>query len=243
MIRSQKKLNDTVGTQEQELSQSDKLLVGYHKSASWFSENRQKVIGGAVIIVAIVAGLFIWRSKQQEEADHAETMLTRIMGAYQSNAWRMAIDGDATVRIQNEPVLGLRQIAADYGSTKAGQSAKLCLGNCYYYLGKLDSALMAFDGVSTDIPLVRAAADAGKAAILEDKGNKEEAAKLFISAASVEAVNPLNVDYSYAAARNLEAAGKKDEAIKLYRKIMEDNQGTYFDDGAKRALLRLGVSL
>lgn len=243
MIRSQKKLNEAVEPNEQHLSQGDKAVLSYQKTASWVANNSRIVIGALVLLVALVAALFIWRSKQQDEADHAETLLSRIMPAYQGNDWRAAIDGDMQTKIMNEPIFGLRQIANDYGSTNAGQMAKLCLGNCYYYLGKLDSALMAFDGISTDLPLVKASAQAGKAAILADKGNKEDAAKLFMSAASVEAINPMNADYSYSAARSFEQAGKKDEAVKLYRKIVEEYQGTYFDDGARRALIRLNAPL
>lgn len=243
MIRSQKQLSETVQPAEQQLSQSEKAILSYKKTASWVANNSRIVIGASVVLVALVVALFVWRSKQQEEADHAEALLSRIMPAYQGSDWRAAIDGDMKTRIQNEPIFGMRQIAADYGSTKAGQLAKLCLGNSYYYLGKLDSALMAFDGISTDLPLIKASAEAGRAAILADKGNKEEAAKLFMTAASVEAINPMNADYSYAAARNFEQAGKNDEAIKVYRKIVEEYQGTYFDDGAKRALIRLKASL
>ena len=243
MIRSQKKLNDTVTPQGPQLDQTEKLILGYEKTASWVATNSRIVIGGAVVLIAAVVGLFLWNSKKQEEADRAETLLARVNPYFMNGQWRMAIDGDPATRIQNEPIMGLRKIAADYGSTKAGQMAKLCLGNSYYYLGKLDSALAAFDDVSTDLPLVKASAEAGRAAILEDKGNKAEAAKLFMSAASVESLNPMNADYSYAAARNFENSGNKEEAIRLYRKVVEDFQGTYFDDGARRALIRLNVSL
>lgn len=242
MIRSQKKLSEAK-IEQSELTGTEKLLVRYEESASWMAENRQKVIGGAVILVAAVVGLFLWQSKKQEAADRAETLLSRITPYYQAANWRQAIDGDPANRIQNEPVAGLKQIVAEFGSTKAGQIASLSLGNAYYYLGKLDSALMAFDEISTDLPLVKASAEAGKAAILEDKGNKEESAKLFIAAASIGSTNPLDADYSYAAARNLEATGKKDEAIKWYRKVVEEYTGTYYDDASKRALLRLGVQL
>lgn len=243
MIRSQKKLNEAVAPVEQDLTQGDKVVLSYQKTASWVASNSRIVIGASVVLVLAVAALLYWRSTQEEKAEHAEALLSRIMPAYQGNDWRAAIDGDMSTKISNEPIYGMRQIAADYGSTKAGQQAKLCLGNCYYYLGKLDSALMAYDGISTDLPLIKASAQAGRAAILADKGNKEEAAKLFMSAASVEAINPMNADYSYAAAQNFEKAGKKDEAVKLYRKILEDYQGTYFDDGARRALIRLNVAL
>ena len=83
----------------------------------------------------------------------------------------------------------------------------------------------------------------GKATIFEDKGNKAEAAKLFIKAASLEKVNPMNADYTLAAARDYAASGNKDEAVKIYRKILEDYPSTQFDDAAKRELLKLNVML
>ena len=219
------------------------LLLTYHKTSSWVKDNSSKAIGIGVVVIALIAGFFIWRSKQADNSERAEVMLSRIMALYQTGDWRKAIDGDAKQRIQNEPLHGLKEISAEYGSTHAGQIAKLYLGNSYYYLGKLDSAMQAFNDASEDGSLLKAAVESGKATIFEDKGNKEEAAKLFVSAASIEKINPMNADYTLAAARNYEQAGKKEEAIKIYRKLLEDYPGTQFDDAAKRELLKMGVVL
>lgn len=191
----------------------------------------------------LIAGFFLWRAGKAADEEKASVMLSRITLAYQGSDWRKAIDGDMNRRIQGEPVRGLKEIVAQYGSTTAGNMAKVYLANCYYYLGKLDSARTIFESVSSSQPLVKASVDAGKAAILEEKGNKEEAAKLFVSAAAVDEMNPLNADYNYAAARNYEQAGKKDEAVKAYRKVISDFPGGFFDDASKRALIRLQVEL
>jgi tetratricopeptide (TPR) repeat protein len=240
MIRSQKKISETIAPQEK-LSQSEELLLTYHKTSSWVRDNSSKAIAAGVVVIALIAGFFIWRSKQAENSEHAEVMLSRIAGLYQTGDWRKAIDGDAKQRIQNEPLRGLKEIVSEYGSTHAGEIAKLYLGNAYYYLGKLDSAMQAFNDASEDGSLLKAAVESGKATIFEDKGNKEAAAKLFIAAASIEKINPMNADYNLAAARNYEQAGKKDEAIKIYRKLLEDYPGTQFDDAAKRELLKMSV--
>ena len=242
MIRSQKKLSDTV-VQEEKLSQSEELLVTYHKTSSWVKDNSSKAVGAGVVVVALIVGFFIWHSKQAENSERSEVMLSRVVGLYQAGEWRKAIDGDAKQKLQNEPLRGLKEIASEYGSTHAGQIAKLYLGNSYYYLGKLDSAMQAFNDASEDGSLLKAAVESGKATIFEDKGNKEEAAKLFVSAASIEKINPMNADYTLAAARNYEQAGKKEEAIKIYRKLLEDYPGTQFDDAAKRELLKMNVIL
>jgi len=240
MIRSQKKLSETIAPQEK-LSQSEELLLTYHKTSSWVQENSSKAIAVGVVLIALIAGFFIWHSKQAENSERAEIMLSRIAGLYQTGDWRKAIDGDSKQRIQNEPLRGLKEIVSEYGSTHAGQIAKLYLGNAYYYLGKLDSAMQAFNDASEDGSLLKAAVESGKATIFEDKGNKEEAAKLFIAAASIEKINPMNADYNLAAARNYDKAGKKEEAIKIYRKMLEDYPGTQFDDAAKRELLKMNV--
>ncbi|MEP7235737.1 MAG: tetratricopeptide repeat protein, partial [Ignavibacteriota bacterium] len=240
MIRSQKKLNETI-TPEEKLSSSEELLVVYHRSTSWIADNSTKAIAVAAVVVGVIVLFFVMRSKQAENAEHAEVMLSRIVGLYQAGEWRKAIDGDAKERIQKEPLRGLKEIVAEYGSTHAGEVAKLYLGNSYYYLGKLDSALAVFDDASVDGSLLKAAVISGKATIFEDKGNKEEAAKLFSSAASIEKINPMNADYTLAAARNYQGAGKKEEAIKIYRKLLVDYPGTQFDDAAKRELLKLDV--
>jgi len=53
----------------------------------------------------------------------------------------------------------------------------------------------------------------------------------------------MNADYSLSAARDYAGAGNKEEAVKIYRKILEDYPGTQFDDAAKRELLKLNVML
>jgi tetratricopeptide (TPR) repeat protein len=151
----------------------------------------------------------------------------------------MAIDGNPNMRVQGEPVKGLSAIVSEYGSTKAGNMAKLYLANCYYFLGKLDSAMAVFQDISPSGALVKASVWAGKGAILEEKGNKAEAAKLFKDAAEADKANPLNADYALSAARNFEQAGDKEQAVKIYRQILEEYPGTYFDDAAKRGLIRL----
>jgi tetratricopeptide (TPR) repeat protein len=242
MIRSQKKLSENIQVEEK-LSQSEELLVKYQKTSDWVQQNTRIVIGGAVALVALVAGLYIWHSKQVENNEHAEAMLSRIAPFYQSGDWRKAIDGDLKDKRQGEPLMGLKAIAGEYGSTRAGQVAKLELGNSYYYLGKLDSALDAYNDASVDGPVLKAAVESGKATIFEDKGNKAEAAKLFSTAASIDKSNPMNGDYSLAAARDYVGAGNKEEGIKVYRRILGDFAGTQFDDAAKRELLKLGVTL
>ncbi len=240
MIRSQKELSEAKHP-TQGLSQTDKLVLRYSQARDWTQGNQKTLAIIGVIVLLAAAGLFYYGSVSKSNNERALTLVARIEPAYVAGDYRHAIDGDPTHRIQGEPVVGLRQIVSDYGSTDAGSVAELYLGNAYYYLGKYDSAQTMFEKASFSVPVAQASLDAGKAAIYEHKGNNEEAAKLFQSAVHRDEHNPLNADYTLSAARDLQQAGKKDEAVKLYKDLLEKYPGTQFDDAAKRALMEMNI--
>lgn len=243
MIRSQKQINTSI-RQEDVASGSQDVLTSIDSAKTWFERNRIKVFAGLGILVLAAVGLFLYRSGAAADNETASIWLSRITDkAYNANNYRVAIDGNAAEKIGNEPLRGLREIVNTYGSTPSGQMAKVYLANSYYYLGQFDSAMAVFDDISAREPLVRASVEAGKATIFQEKGNKEEAAKLFMSAAGMDPVNPLNADYTLAAAKNFEELGQKDDAVKAYRRLLEEYPGTQFDDAAKRALMKMNVAL
>ncbi len=243
MIRSQKQINTSI-RQEDVASGSQDVLANIDSAKTWFERNRVKVFVGLGVLVLGAVGLFLYRSGAEADNLAASVWLTRITDkAYNANNHRLAIDGNTQDKVGNEPLRGLREIVNTYGSTKSGQMAKVYLANSYYYVGQFDSAMTVFEDISASEPLVKASVDAGKATIFQEKGNKEEAAKLFMSAAGMDPVNPLNADYTLAAAKNFEELGKKDDAVKAYRRLLEEYPGTQFDDAAKRALMKMNVAL
>lgn len=242
MLRSQKEVAE-LDRPNEALTSSESMSLRYYKTQDWVADNKRTLYIGFGVLAAIVAGLFFYNQQLQEKNERAATLLSRITPTYLNGDYRKAVDGDAQQRIQNEPLQGLRKIVSEFGSTEAGGQAAIFLANSYYYLGALDSAMAMYEEVSIDAPVVQAAAEAGRAAVHQDKGNKQEAAKLFESAAKRTEINPLNPDYTLAAASSYMAAGNKDEAIRLYKQLLEEYPGTQFDDAAKRALLKLGVEL
>jgi tetratricopeptide (TPR) repeat protein len=240
MLRTQKDVAEISHPQES-LSSTENMQMRYYEAQDWFSRNKNTAYIALGVLVAAIAGLYFYNQNKAEQNERASALLSRVVPMYLQGDYRKAIDGDPSQKFGNEPTLGLRQIVADYGSTDAGNQAALYLGNAYYYLGQPDSALAMFDKVDINAPVVQASVEAGRAAVLEDKGNKAEAAKLFESAAKRSEENPLNADYFLSAAQGYEAAGNKDEAIRLYKMLLEEYQGTQYDDAAKRALLKLGV--
>ncbi len=243
MIRSQRELKEVQRPGTERLSTTETLLLRYETSRDWILNNPRMVAAGAVVIVAIIVGLIWWSGERKANSDRAATYLTRVLNYYFQNDYRHAIDGSRTQHISGEPIYGLRYIVEQYGSTAPGREADLFLGNCYYALGKYDSASRAFNNASSDYPLIEASIEAGRAAILEHRGNKTEAAELFESAARRDTTNPLAADYFLSAARDNEGANKRDKAVSLYREIIGDYPNTQFDDAAKRELLKMNVEL
>jgi tetratricopeptide (TPR) repeat protein len=241
MIRPTRDLAE-VQQHEQALTQTEKLLLRYEEMREWIRNNQRILSGVAVVIVAIVAGLWWWAGQRKENNDRAATYTTRVMNFYLSGDYRHAIDGEMTHKLEGEPLYGLRYIVREYGSSPATTEAALALGNAYYYLGKYDSAKMAFDAApSTDDPVIQSSIDAGKAAILERGSNKIEAAKLFEKAAGRDKTNPFDAEYLIDAARDYRDAQQKDDAVRVYQRVVSDFPTTQFDDAAKRELLKLGV--
>jgi tetratricopeptide (TPR) repeat protein len=240
MLRTQKEVAEIRQPQES-LSSTEHMQLRYYNAQDWFSRNKNTAYIALGVLVAAIAGVYFYNQNKTEENERASALLGRIVPVYLQGDYRKAVDGDPSQKVGNEATLGLRQIVSEYGSTDAGSQAALFLANAYYYLGQPDSALAMFEKVNIDAPVVESSVEAGRAAVLEDKGNKAEAAKLFESAAKRSEENPLNADYYLSAAQSYEAAGNKDEAIRLYKMLLEEYQGTQYDDAAKRALIKLGV--
>jgi tetratricopeptide (TPR) repeat protein len=241
MLRTQKDVAEISHPQQESLTSTEQVQMRYYDAQDWFSRNKNTAYIALGVLVAAIAGLYFYNQNKEEQNERASALLSRIVPMYLQGDYRKAVDGDPSQKVGNESTLGLRQIVSEYGSTDAGNQAALFLANSYYYLGQPDSALAMFDKVDIDAPVVQASVEAGRAAVLEDKGNKAEAAKLFESAAKRSEENPLNADYYLSAAQGYEAAGNKDEAIRLYKMLLEEYQGTQYDDAAKRALIKLGV--
>jgi len=244
MIRSQKDLADIQQPGVEVLTQSEKLLLRYEDARVWVSENLRTVVIGIAAVALLIVGLFVWSAQRQQNADRAATYLSRVLPLTFQGDYRRAIDGDMKQKVQGDPIYGLRYIVKEYGSTPAGSQAAIALGNIYYMIGQYDSAKIAYDDASSDYPVLRSAIEAGRAAIAEHNGNRVEAAKLLESAAKRDKVNPMNGYYLLQAARDYGAApDKRDEAVRVYKEVLEQYPQSQFDDNAKRELMKLNVEL
>jgi len=211
MLKARKKIT------HKEIKQ-DKLVTAYFESKDWFAspENKRKVSIGAIIVVAVIAGVFFWISSKNSKNEEAETKLSTVISLYESGKYQEAVNGD-----QSTNTMGLNDIVNSYGGTESGQTAKLYLGNCYYNLKDYDNALKNFDSYSGSSDIIKSACISGMGAVYESKGDLKKAAEYFDKAASVNKDLITNEENMYYAIRDYSQAGDKENARKIYNTLKD----------------------
>ncbi len=195
----------------------DKLVEFYYKSIKFFDENKNRVLTylGALAVVVIAVILYMnYKSGQNEEA---ALHLAKVMELYDQGDYLGAIEGRKDVKM-----MGLKDIAAQYGSTENGETAKIFLADSYANLDKSEEAVKYYKDYSGDIDIYQAAALAGQAGYLSVNKEYEKAADYYMKASRVSKNDVMNADYIYQAAINYFEAGDKDQAKSLLQTIKED---------------------
>ncbi|MEP7346570.1 MAG: hypothetical protein ABI877_14965, partial [Gemmatimonadaceae bacterium] len=105
----------------------------------------------------------------------------------------------------------------------------------YYDQNKVDEGLKALDGVDASGPF-KASLHAIKAAGLEQGGKVAEAAVEYLKASDASVTESDKGQYRSDAARTLSAAGKKDEALKIWKEMAADESNPF----SAEARLRIG---
>lgn len=193
----------------------DKVITLYARALDLVERNRKVVLYGAaaiVIIVVSVVGLTWLTSSRNVTA--AERMASAVR-AWESGDYRTALEG-------TETFLGLADIVDDFGSTASGNLARYYAAEAHFRLGEYDQALELFRDYDKDSNHLGAAALAGEAAVLELKGEHAEAASVYRRAASIFESDVTSPAYLMKAGRAFEAAGRRDDAARVYREVRDD---------------------
>jgi tetratricopeptide (TPR) repeat protein len=204
-----------------------------------------RLLGIIGIVLLVVIGGITWYFYSQGKAnDHAQIELGRIRPYYDRSEFATAINGDSAKKMGGEPIHGLQYIADEWSGAPAGKVAALFLGNSHMALGEVDKAIKPYEtATGSESPLVRSAAHAGLGAVKEEQKKYEEAAKEYETAASEDRSEVNTAEYLLGAARNYEQAGKKDEAVEIYRRIATQYPNSSVNAQVHIALARHNVEL
>jgi len=212
MLKGQKKIR------QKELKQ-DKLVTTYFQSKDWFGnpDNKKKVYIGVGIVAILIVAVFFYMSNKKAKNEEAELKLSPVITVYDAGKYQEAINGDAQAG-----TMGLLQIVNEYGSTNAGNTAKVYLANCYYNLKDYDNALKYFDDYSGNVDMLKASSLSGMGAVYEAKGDLKKAAEYFEKAAKVNKDVVINQENIFYAVRAYNLAGDKDNARRMYDLLKKD---------------------
>lgn len=182
-----------------------------------FIENNQKnlLIGLAVVVFLVIAGLGIYHGYLTPREHEAEILIYKGQQYFEQDSLQLALKGDGIKYI------GFEEISRQYKGTKTGKLAAAYAGICYYHLGDKEKAL---DLLKKYNPGDNMAAPAIAGLIGDcyiDAGKVKEGIRYFEEGAK-KADNTLISPYLLKkAATAYESEGKYDAALKCYRAIKE----------------------
>jgi tetratricopeptide (TPR) repeat protein len=174
-------------------------------------ENQKMIIYGIIAIILFVAIIFGWRWMSQRNNENAQNEIWKSELLFDQGQYEQALDG-------------FEAVIEEYGSTRAGNTAKAYAGLCSKNLGNYEDAikfLQDFDGNDNVIaPAILSAL--GDCYVDKENPDYSKAAQTFEQAA--KAAN--NAQYSPLFLRKAglayEAAGDQKNALKTYQNIKDN---------------------
>jgi len=212
----------------------DKLVTTFYQAQSFYEQYQTKIIIGVAAVAVVVLAVLFYTSKVNENNLAATTQLSRVLPLYNAGAYQESIDGRPGTN-----VVGLAEIAENYGGTEQGELARVYLANAQYFLGNVDAALENYEDYSGSNKDLVASALAGAAACYEAKDDFAKAAKNFYKAANISKYNPQNAEYLLAAGINYLKTNDKKTAKEVFEIIKNDYKTTQTFSQVERYLAQV----
>lgn len=163
---------------------------------------------GAIIVVALAGGVVLWRLSASQKAERARVALA---------------DATNTLYSGNRPLgeTQLQAVADRYRDTAAGIEGAMVLAQTDFEEGRWADGLKVLDAVkqSSAIENFKGPIDGLIAGGYADMKKYDDAVKNFQAAADDSKYQPVKDLYLADAARVLQAAGKNDDAKKIWEEI------------------------
>ena len=189
---------------------------------AFFVKNQKAIIIAVIAIILLIAGVFLYKNYVSEPRENeASTAIAKGQEYFSSEDFEKALQGD------KNGFAGFAKLADDYSGTDAGNLAKLYAGICSANLGKWQDAVNYLEAFSTrDDAIISPAAVAALGNAYAHLKQPEKAienllkaAKMADSQAADNTNNSISPTFLLQAAALMEANGKKEEALKIYKEI------------------------
>ncbi len=207
----------------------DKLVTSYFQVRKYFEAHQSvllKIIGGAVLFIALVTFWFMSKSGAQSEA------------SYELNLALLTSQSGDPKAVADK----LTEIGKRYSGTESGEAAQFYLGKLRAQEHNPEEALKAFEEFlrrGSKSSYLYPAALAGKASSLEDLGKSGEAAQFYLKAAEARDDFFAEAGFRLDAARCFRLAGDQEKARQQYQYVQERYPQTAYSQKAQDGLAKL----
>lgn len=195
-----------------EVNEFDETLAA---SKSFFEKNKKTILyGGGAILAIIIAALLVHQFYITPRNLKASETLAKAEQFFLTEDYDKALEGDG------ETCDGFLGVINQYGSTKAGNLARIYSGICYYQLGKFQEAIdMLTSYKDKGDAMISPSAIGMLGNCYAELGQNDKAAETLLKAANRAANNTLSPIYLIQAGQLFEALGQNDKALDCYNQI------------------------
>jgi len=242
-MKENKSIKKTIPVERYEPEQ-DNLIT---KAQELIDKKGKVILIVSVVVIALTAALFYYRSVSADAAienkEKAATAISRVMPFIQQQQFQRALDGDASIQIRGEQIIGLVDIVKKYDGTDQAYLAAFYAGDAYLKMNDPENAEKYFEiALNSGSEVVIEGAYSGLGRIFEMKGNLPKAAEMYEKAASSSSMDSSKEKFLIYAAAAFEKAGDSDKAGEVYKEILSMGKSKY-ESMAKSGLLRLGMKI
>lgn len=195
-----------------------------NQSQAFFDKYKKAIICAVVALVVLILAVAAYKNYvSNPREDKASTALGLAQELFANEQYEKALNGDKTM-------MGFAQIAKEYGSTDAGNLARLYAGLCYAQLDKWNEAISNLEDYSScGDALVSPAAAMALGDAYAQTNQLDKAVSTWKKAAK-EADSKAAEGHNYSisplallkAGEVLESQKKPDEALSLYQEIQKN---------------------
>ena len=211
-----KKTTKTIITMAKKQSQvAVENIEAVSKTEAFIEKNKKFILYAVLAIVVIAAAIIAYvQFIQKPRNEKASAALAQCEALFQKDAYDKALEGDG------QGCIGFLKVADEYGSTKAGNLAKLYAGLCYAQQERWqDAAKMLESFKLKDDAMISPAALGSLGNAYANLKQLDKAVEHLKKAAKMADNNSLSPTYLIQAGELYEAEGKPEEALRLYNEV------------------------
>jgi tetratricopeptide (TPR) repeat protein len=206
------------------------------KAQDFWTRHQKQITIALGVVVLVVGGWwgyknFIVKPNQQKAVD----VMFKAEDYYRKDSLQKALNGDGIN-------WGFVRVIKEYGSTDAGNLARLYAGDCYLRTGDFKNAVSQLKEFSSSQKQLQARAYKLLGDAQSELGNNDDAISYYKKAAAHFTTDRYNsAEYLLFAAALSEKTGKNKEAIELYKELKLKYPEMPQSSEASKYLAKLGV--